>query len=507
MTMSAPRESVWLRPPTVIAVVLAMAALKAVVAARIELAFDEGYYTFWSFALQPGYLDHPPAVAWMIAAGRAILGDTELGARLFAVLSGVAISAMIYRIGILLLDRRTAALATIWYNLTLAFGLGFLITPDPPAALFWVAVLWAMAEFMDGRSANWLLVGGLFAGLGLWSKYTTAFLLIGLFLFVIVSRERRHWFGLWQLWAAPVVALAVFAPVILWNAQRGWASFGFQGKRTSVSGLSPDMLSHFAEMLAGQAIFVVPILFLFTVAGLVLYARRPLDEDRAGLALPVLTSLPALAYFLFHATHSRVEANWLWPLWSGLTLVGAWAAVHIRPQGGWQAATLRVARALQAPIGVIMVAVVFAQFLYQPVTWLSFDRTQETRGWRPLAAQIEALAAARGARWIVAQTNYPSSGEIATYLRFTGSDLPYYSLLERERYEFLPPADAGALGWPALMVRHAGMASGLADWFGRVEFLETVTRRFGAETMESYDVYLVSDPSPDLLNLLSAPVR
>lgn len=368
MTKPLSVESFWLRPPAVIVIVAVMAAAKFFIAGRIELAFDEGYYTFWSFALQPGYLDHPPAVAFMIAAGRAIFGDTELGARLFAVLSGVAVSAMIYRIGMLLLDRRTAALATIWYNLTLAFALGFLITPDPPAALFWVAVLWAMAEFMDGRSANWLLLGGLFAGLGLWSKYTTAFLLIGLFLFIVVSRERRHWFGLWQLWAAPVVALAVFAPVIWWNATRNWASFGFQGKRTNVSGLSPDVLNNLGEMLAGQAIFVVPILFLFTLAGLCLYFRKPLAEDRAGLALPILTSLPALAYFLFHTTHSRVEANWLWPLWSSLTLVGAWAALHIKGRPGWQATALRVARGLQAPIGVLMVAVVFAQFLYQPVT-------------------------------------------------------------------------------------------------------------------------------------------
>lgn len=501
-TAARSSESRLLTLPVVTAVVVIMALIKLLVGSRIELAFDEGYYTFWSFWPQPGYLDHPPAVAWMIAAGRAMFGDTELGSRFFAVLSGVAVSAMIYRIGVLLFDRRTAALATLWYNLTLAFALGFVITPDPPSALFWAAVLWAVAEFIDRNNPAWLLLGGVFAGLGLWAKYTNAFLLIGVLLFVLVTADRRRWFGLWQLWAAPVVALIVFSPVIWWNAERNWASFLFQGKRTSVSGLDPNWLVNLGELLAGQAIFVVPVLFVCAVLGVALFLRRPSVAERAGLALPVLTALPALAYFLFHTVHGRVEANWLLPLWSGLTLVGAWAALHWRPTAGRKLAIWRGLVAGQGVIGVLMIAVVLAQFLFQPFSGF-FDRTHETRGWRPLASRIEAIATQYGASWILGETNYASSGEIATYLRFTGADLPYYPLVETERYQFLPPLDPGAHGWPALLVRHAATASGLSQWFGKVEHADMLTRSHGAETMEAYDIYVVSEPTDAFLAMVA----
>lgn len=503
-TRSSAAESPILTLPVVAGVVAAMALLKLIVGSRIELAFDEGYYTFWSFYLQVGYLDHPPAVAWMIAMGRAVFGDTELGARVLAVLSGVAVSAMIYRIGILLFGQKTAALATIWYNLTLAFGLGFVITPDPPSALFWAAVLWVVAEFIEGHDPVWLLLGGVFAGLGLWAKYTNAFLLIGLLLFILVSSDRRRWFGLWQLWAAPVLALLVFSPVIVWNAQRDWASFLFQGRRTSVAGLDPNWPANLGELLAGQALFMVPVLFICAIVGMAMLARHPRDPARAGLALPVLTALPALAYFLFHAFHGRVEANWLLPIWSGLTLVAAWAALKLRPASGARLVVWRVLIWGQGVAGVLMIAVVMAQFLFQPLAGSGlFDRTQETRGWRPLATRLDAIAEAHRAGWVLGQTHYAASGEIATYLRFTGSRLPYYPLIERQRYEFLPPLDPGAMGWPALVVEHAGMATDLAAWFGNVEAVETLQRTYGSERMEAYSVYVVSEPTDAFLELVA----
>src|SRR3569623_761885 len=181
-------QSVWLSLPAVAGVVILLALLKLYLSAHVGLVFDEGYYTFWSERLAVGYLDHPPAVAWLIAAGRAVFGDNELGVRAMSVACGIGVSAAIWRTGMLLLDRRTAALAVLLYNLTPAAGLGFVTTPDPPSVLCWAAVVWAVAEFMASRRAGWWLVAGVLAGLGLWSKYTDAFLAPGLVLFVIIDR-------------------------------------------------------------------------------------------------------------------------------------------------------------------------------------------------------------------------------------------------------------------------------------------------------------------------------
>ena len=53
-----------------IAAALALACMQALAAANIELTFDEAYYAMWARFPQAGYLDHPPLVAWTIAARR-----------------------------------------------------------------------------------------------------------------------------------------------------------------------------------------------------------------------------------------------------------------------------------------------------------------------------------------------------------------------------------------------------------------------------------------------------
>ena len=47
---------------------IALVAMQAFAAARLELTFDEAYYTLWSRSLAFGYLDHPPMVALLIRA-------------------------------------------------------------------------------------------------------------------------------------------------------------------------------------------------------------------------------------------------------------------------------------------------------------------------------------------------------------------------------------------------------------------------------------------------------
>ena len=69
---------------------LALTALRLVLAASLPLAPDEDYYLLWAQHLQPGYFDHPPMVALWIKAGTMICGNTALGVRLFGPL-GTAI--------------------------------------------------------------------------------------------------------------------------------------------------------------------------------------------------------------------------------------------------------------------------------------------------------------------------------------------------------------------------------------------------------------------------------
>src|SRR5260221_13580016 len=82
-------------------VLLAVTIYRLWYSTQLELVGDEGYYWLWSRRLDLAYLDKGPAIAWFIAAGTALFGQTPFGIRFFAV-----ILSSVTGIGIFLLARR-----------------------------------------------------------------------------------------------------------------------------------------------------------------------------------------------------------------------------------------------------------------------------------------------------------------------------------------------------------------------------------------------------------------
>ena len=150
-------------PPSLwTAALLALTAVRLLVAALSPLSADEAYYWVWSRALAPGYLDHPPMVAWWIRVGTLIAGDDALGVRLLGPLSAAAGSLLLARTTDALLPGRGAGIvAASLLNGTLLLGIGAVtMTPDTPLILFWTASLWALSQLLrTGRGAWWLLAG------------------------------------------------------------------------------------------------------------------------------------------------------------------------------------------------------------------------------------------------------------------------------------------------------------------------------------------------------------
>ena len=489
----------WLKPRLVATVVLLLFAGRLWVAMDTDLVADEGYYALWSLFPGPGYLDHPPAVAWAIATGRWLLGEGSLGVRAAALLSPLLISLALYRTGAIVFGAAIAGLAVLWYNLTLGVSLSLLATPDVPSTLFWMLALWALAEFMRSRNPYWWLLVGLMAGLGVLGKYTNLFFGLGLVFLVFTGRERLRWLTQWQLWAGGLVALLVVSPNLWWNAQHDWASVLFQGRRIVTDIYASDLQRNYFDLIGGQALFLGPITLLFFLGGAAAWLFRVRHPDRHLLALPVLSGLPALLYFLFHASHSHVEANWLLPLWPMMALVAAWVAIRGIPRLPviWHLG--RVALYGQTLFGLFVVGFLQWVVLVHPPQFDHLDRTRDMRGWTEARAEIDALAQANGANWLGVIDNYGLVGLLASYGHFAGSDVPVIGIGDARRYGFLPPFDPAALDSPGLLIVWEGSAGHPlqpAALFGRSEALGPVERRFGSATVARYSVLKVSEPTP-----------
>ena len=46
---------------------LVLSLWKVLLAWKLDVCYDEGYYFFWSLHPQLSYLDHPPLAAWAMA--------------------------------------------------------------------------------------------------------------------------------------------------------------------------------------------------------------------------------------------------------------------------------------------------------------------------------------------------------------------------------------------------------------------------------------------------------
>ena len=487
---SAVREPRGLTPleGAAIAVVVVAALGRLWLALAMNLDGDEAYYAFWAHWPSLAYLDHPPGVALSIWLGEAIFGPTHLGVRAFALFAQLAIAAALWRTTRLLVPNRdAAAVAVIWYSLSLVAATSFVATPDAPSALFWTLSVWAAAEATARTRPGWWLAVGLFAGLGLVGKYTNAWLGIGLIAWLLLTSDGRRQLLTWQLWAGGLLALAVFSPVLWWNATHEWRSFLFQGLRivtveTKLGALLP-------EFFLSQAALTGPILMACSMLGIVAWAIGHTRKAGAALALPILTSLPVLLYFVVHALHARVEANWPQPVLPMMTIVAAWVVVSLQSRL-WP----RVLIVAQCVFGFALIGLVTTQAIFHPLDLGIADRTRMLRDWSRLTTEVRDLADAHGAQSILTDGSYRLSGELFFYGQNAGDPRPVRNLRDTYRYEYIPAAERFPRAFPALFLVQGD--SPPTRWFAEVKPVGTVTRLTG-DAAETYTAFIVSSPTRD----------
>ncbi len=392
--------------PTLFALALAgLTGLRLIVAGVTPISPDEAYYWVWSRALAPGYLDHPFMVALWIRLGTALFGDGAFGIRLLAPLSAALGS-------VLILDaaRRLGAgrgyVAALLLNATLLFGAGgILMTPDTPLILFWIATLWAMARIVAGGAGWWWIAVGVFAGLALDSKYTAALLLAGIGLWLVALPAGRRWLLRDpRPWLGGVIALLLFLPVILWNADHHWASFLKQGGRTG--DFHPARAAQFlGELVLGQLGLATPVIFVLCVAGLVRATRLVvMRRDPAAGLLVALGVLPVLV-FIQHALGDRVQGNWPEILYPAGVIAAAMVPLTMR----WLKPGLVV--------GFAMTLLIYVQAIASPIPLggPSDPTIRVLGGWAGLSQAVYRRAQQTGARF-VAIDEYGLGSELALRL-------------------------------------------------------------------------------------------
>ena len=231
-----------LRPLVVAAIIIAaMTVLRIAYADVMELRTDEAYYWTWSKESALSFLDHPPMIAWLIRFSTAIFGDTAFGVRFCGIVAMLVtqllLADIVWRVT---RDIRAVVFAVLMMEAALYYGLLMAkVAPDVALIPFAVAMIWALVRLAESNDPRWWLAAGLFAGLALLSKFTVVMWLPAVAAFALVPDWRWRRLRSPYPYLAVLIALVLFSPVLIWNAQHDWASFRFQLVRaTSVHDVS-----------------------------------------------------------------------------------------------------------------------------------------------------------------------------------------------------------------------------------------------------------------------------
>jgi 4-amino-4-deoxy-L-arabinose transferase-like glycosyltransferase len=462
-----------------LALLAGLALFHAGYSGLLALSPQEAYYWEWSRRLAPSYFDHPPLAAWTIRAATALLGDSERAIRAAAGLHALVFALFFWRAARRMFGAR-AAVGALAGGLALPlFSLGqVVVTPDGPLLSGWAMALYFTVRALDEERGPWLLGAGAAAGWAMLGKYTGALLLPQILAALLLdARGRRLLRGPWP-WIGAVLALALFSPVIAWNAERGWASFAFQtGSRVARSHFRPTLVGRYVGL---QAALVTPVVIVLLGDAIAAAVRR---RAEAPWRLCVLFSAPLLLFATAVSPFHWVKGNWVAAAYPTAVAAGAALALERR---GWRL------RAGLAGLSLAALATVYLH-LVPLVPALPFPaRDEGSAGWRALAARAEAERAALPADAFVAGCNYKVSAELAYYLpgrprTWSGEIAGDHGL--QYRYWLDPAALAGRDGLVVRDRREKRTCERLAEACGSLEPLEPLTVWRGEAKVTTFDLW------------------
>ena len=383
------------------------AILRLLVIGRIGLTGDEAHY--WTYTRYPqlSYFDHPPLVAWLINIFTTVFGNSEFAVRLPAVLIFAAVSYLLYRLTTKLFSEKTAFWTVALLNVMPVFSfLGAVMTiPDTPLSLFWIVFIYVFHKLITENKPYYWYVLGITLGLALLSKYNAVLLPVSAFIYLAFSKEHRFHLKRKEPYIALLIALAVFMPVVIWNIENGFASFGFQ-LRHGLGGNVPHFsFGLLAKCLGAQAAYVSPVIFIALWWALFAGARRGIVKDDGRYLLLFSFSAPTLLVFNAIACFNEILPHW--PAMGYLLLVPAAAELSIKV---WNSKWFRAAVVAGALIGVFLCVLIPLQAMFKvipPEIFLpkdealrledgitkaeKIDLTNELYGWREAGEKISEI--------------------------------------------------------------------------------------------------------------------
>jgi 4-amino-4-deoxy-L-arabinose transferase-like glycosyltransferase len=290
-------------------------------------------------------------VAW------ALFGRSLVGLRLFSVIAqalAIFITGLMAReLGGRRLAQVTAALCVALSPLPIFEATEFQYSSFD--YLWWTLAAYFVISLLHSENPRWWLSVGAAVGAGLMTKYTMVFFLAGIAGGMLLTPARRHLKSGW-FWAGALLALAICAPNLIWQARHDYISYHFlhyiHARDVRQGRANGFVLNQFIH---NTNLFSVPLWmaglvacfrdkryrmlgWMFAIPFLLFFFAKGRDYYLAG-AYPMLLAMGAAhaeTWFASRRRGWRVATAAIF--FTGLTAVGAFASLILVPwvSSGWQ---------------------------------------------------------------------------------------------------------------------------------------------------------------------------
>jgi 4-amino-4-deoxy-L-arabinose transferase-like glycosyltransferase len=293
-----------------------------------------------------GYVAWPPVTPFLARVALALFGPSVIGLRSFAVL---AEGIMMLLTGLMIRDLGGSRWAQILGAVAVAttpnsIVQGGLFQYETLDYVCWVLLAFMVIRLLKSENPRWWLGIGAAIGLGMMTKYTIAFSVVGLVVGTLATRNRRYLGSPW-LWSGAGLALVIWLPNLLWQVQNHWITLNFLAS------------IHTRDVQAGQAnSFLIdqvlfnlnPVMLFLVIAGLYYFWFAPSGQRYRtmgwmyGAPFILLMLVQGNGYYLAPAypmlaaggavwweqrltriSNPRREHTWQWTTWSVLSVSAA----------------------------------------------------------------------------------------------------------------------------------------------------------------------------------------
>jgi 4-amino-4-deoxy-L-arabinose transferase-like glycosyltransferase len=254
--------------------------LRFLISCYLPLTYKEAYFWEWAQYLSPGYVDHPPMVAWLIHATTYFYNsNSSLAIRFTPLILGTASTLLIYRLALQLFHDQTIACRALLIALCVPILniTGILMIPDTPLVFFALLIFNVLTSIHDrNKYWAWPLVG-MFAGLALLSKLVIILSMIAAIPFIISNRTSR---SKSLAVVACLIALVIASPWFFWEQKHGWPGIRLQlwDRHWFDFGFR---FSKVREVILEQLFAATPVLFPAILACVFMDKRKLPDYFRA----------------------------------------------------------------------------------------------------------------------------------------------------------------------------------------------------------------------------------